>query len=51
LTKVIDEMKFPELLPPGSKARLLRSGVVSCANGKACELVLVPNSSLQTERY
>jgi len=51
LTKVIDEMKFPELVPPGSKARLLRSGVVSCANGKACELVLVPNSSLQTERY
>jgi len=45
-------MKFPELLPPGSKAHLLRSAVVSCsqASDKICEVVLVPDSSLQTEQ-
>ena len=50
--KAIDGMKFPELVPAGSKARLLRSGVVSCsASGNSCELVLVPGGGLQTERY
>ena len=45
-------MKFPELLPPGSKAHLLRSAVVSCpeASDKKCEVVLVPDGSLQTEQ-
>jgi predicted negative regulator of RcsB-dependent stress response len=47
---VIDDMKFPELIPPGSKAHLLRSAVVSCSMGKDCELVLVPDGGLQTER-
>lgn len=42
-------MKFPELLPPGSKARLLRSAVVSCSSSP-CEVVLVPDGGLQTER-
>jgi len=47
---VIDKMKFPEFLPPGSKAHLLRSAVVSCSMGKDCEVVLVPDGGLQTER-
>ncbi len=46
----IDAMKFPDLLPPGSKAHLLRSAVVSCSMGKTCEVVLVPDGGLQTER-
>ena len=47
---VIDALKFPELLPPASKAHLLRSAVVSCSMGKTCELVLVPDGGLQTEQ-
>ena len=45
-------MKFPELLPPGSKAHLLRSAVVSCseASDKKCDVVLVPDGGLQTEQ-
>jgi hypothetical protein len=43
-------MKFSELIPPGSKAHLLRSAVVSCSMGKDCEVVLVPDGGLQTER-
>lgn len=46
----IDAMKFPELLPPASKAHLLRSAVVSCSMGKTCDVVLVPDGGLQTER-
>jgi hypothetical protein len=43
-------MKFPELLPPASKAHLLRSAVVSCseASDKKCDIVLVPDGNLQT---
>ncbi len=48
--KAIDAMKFPELLPPDSKAHLLRSAVVSCAAATTCEVVLVPNGGLQTEQ-
>jgi tetratricopeptide (TPR) repeat protein len=44
------EMKFSGLVPPGSKAHLLRSAVVSCSMGKVCQVVLVPNGGLQTER-
>jgi len=51
LETAIDGMKLPELVPPDSKAHLLRSGVVSCASGKVCELVLVPNGGLRTETY
>jgi transglutaminase-like putative cysteine protease/tetratricopeptide (TPR) repeat protein len=45
-------MKFPELLPPGSKAHLLRSAVVSCseASDKKCDVVLVPDGGLQIEQ-
>jgi hypothetical protein len=43
-------LKFAELLPPGSKAHLLRSAVVSCTKGSPCELVMVPDGGLQTER-
>jgi hypothetical protein len=50
LTRSIDAMKFPDLVPPGSQAHLLRSAVVSCSMGTDCDLVLVPNSSLQTEQ-
>lgn len=46
---VIDAMKFPELMPPGSKAHLLRSAVVSCSMSKQCDVVLVPDGGLQTE--
>jgi tetratricopeptide (TPR) repeat protein len=46
----LDAMKFPELIPPGSKVHLLRSAVVSCSMGKDCEVVLVPDGGLQTER-
>lgn len=42
-------MKFPELLPAISKARLLRSAVVSCSMGESCEVVFVPDGGLQTE--
>jgi predicted Zn-dependent protease/transglutaminase-like putative cysteine protease len=46
----INAMKFPELVPPGSAAHLLRSAVVSCSMGSNCDVVLVTNSSLQTEQ-
>jgi tetratricopeptide (TPR) repeat protein len=46
----IDQMKFPGLVPPGSKAHLLRSAVVSCSMGDTCEVVLVPDGGLQTEQ-
>jgi len=49
LKSAISGMKFPELLPPGSKAHLLRSAVVSCS-GVTCELVMVPGGGLQTEQ-
>lgn len=44
------KMKFAGLVPPGSKAHLLRSAVVSCTLRKVCEVVLVPGGGLQTER-
>jgi transglutaminase-like putative cysteine protease/tetratricopeptide (TPR) repeat protein len=46
----IGAMKFPELLPPDSKAHLLLSAVIDCSMGTTCEVVLVPNGGLQTER-
>jgi Flp pilus assembly protein TadD len=46
----IKKMKFPELIPPGSKAHLLRSAVVSCSQTVGCEVVLVPEGGLQTEQ-
>jgi tetratricopeptide (TPR) repeat protein len=46
----IKKMKFPGLVPPGSKARLLRSAVVSCSQTAGCEVVLVPDGGLQTEQ-
>ena len=48
--KAIDTMKFPDLVPPQSKAHLLRSAVVSCSATASCELVLVPDSNLRTEQ-
>lgn len=49
LKPAIDAMKFPELLPPNSKAHMLRSAVVSCSAGPSCEVVVVPDGGLQTE--
>jgi tetratricopeptide (TPR) repeat protein len=46
----LEGMKFPGLVPPDSKAHLLRSAVVSCSMGTTCEVVLVPDGGLQTER-
>lgn len=51
LVKTMHNMQFPDLVPPTSKAHLLRSGVLSCSTDGKCELVLVPNSDLRTERY
>lgn len=45
----LQAMKIPELLPPDSKAHLLRSAVVSCSMGDTCDVVLVPDGGLQTE--
>jgi len=50
MTGKIGAMKFPDLVPPGSTAHLLRSGVLSCSGSATCDLVLVPNSSLATEQ-
>jgi len=50
IKKTVDGMKFPELLPPDSKAHLLRSAVVSCSSGPNCEVVIVPDGGLQTEQ-
>jgi len=47
---VINAMKLPELLPPESKAHLLRNAVVSCSMGDTCDVVLVPDGGLGTER-
>jgi len=46
----IKKMKFPELIPPDSKAHLLRSAVVSCSQVSGCEVVLVPDGGLHTEQ-
>jgi tetratricopeptide (TPR) repeat protein/transglutaminase-like putative cysteine protease len=46
----LEKMKLPELLPPDSKAHLLRSAVVSCSIGSTCDVVLVPDGGLQTEQ-
>jgi tetratricopeptide (TPR) repeat protein len=46
----IKKMKFPELIPPASKAHLLRSAVVSCSKISGCEMVLVPDGGLHTEQ-
>ena len=45
----IKKMKFPELVPAGSRAHLLLSSVVSCSQSAGCEVVLVPGGGLQTE--
>jgi hypothetical protein len=50
IKNAVDGMKFPELLPPDSKAHLLRSAVVSCSSGPNCEVVMVPDGGLQTEQ-
>lgn len=46
----LEQMKFAGLVPAESKAHLLLSAVISCTSGKECQVVLVPNGGLQTER-
>jgi tetratricopeptide (TPR) repeat protein/transglutaminase-like putative cysteine protease len=46
----VGAMKFPDFLPPDSNAHILLSAVIDCSLGTTCELVLVPNGGLQTER-
>ncbi|HVN92184.1 MAG TPA: DUF3857 domain-containing protein [Terracidiphilus sp.] len=43
-------MKFSDFFPPNSKAHLLLSAVIDCSMGTKCNVVLVPNGGLQTER-
>jgi transglutaminase-like putative cysteine protease/Flp pilus assembly protein TadD len=50
IARILNQMKFPELIPPNSKAHLLRSAVVSCSQNSICEVVLVPEGGLQTEQ-
>ena len=50
VTDQIKKMKFPELIPPASKAHLLRSAVISCSKISGCEMVLVPDGGLHTEQ-
>jgi transglutaminase-like putative cysteine protease/tetratricopeptide (TPR) repeat protein len=50
ITAKINELKLPNLVPPASAAHLLRSAIVSCSMGSSCDVVLVPNSSLQAEQ-
>jgi hypothetical protein len=47
---VLMTLKFPDLMPSASKAHLLRSAVVSCSMGDTCDVVLVPDATLQTEQ-
>ncbi len=49
VSDAIRKMKFAELIPPASKAHLLRSAVASCSESTGCELVMVPDGGLQTE--
>jgi tetratricopeptide (TPR) repeat protein len=44
------KLKLEGLVPPESKAHLLRSAVVSCSSKSSCQVVLVPDGGLQTEQ-
>lgn len=44
---VLLKMLFPDLVPPGSRARLLRTVVVSCSRGSTCDLVFIPSGDPQ----
>jgi tetratricopeptide (TPR) repeat protein/transglutaminase-like putative cysteine protease len=46
----VDAIKFPDFFPPDSQAHLLLSAVIDCSSATTCEVVLVPNGGLQTER-
>lgn len=43
------QTKCAGLVPAESTAHLLLSAVVSCTSGKDCQVMLVPNGTLQTE--
>ena len=48
--KQIEAVHFPELVPKGSKARLLRDAAVSCsAHDRHCLLVLMPMGTIKAE--
>jgi transglutaminase-like putative cysteine protease/Flp pilus assembly protein TadD len=50
LGDAIKKITFSDLVPPQSKAHLLKSSVVSCSQTAGCEVVLVPSGGLQTEQ-
>ncbi len=48
--KKIEAVHFPELVPAGSKARLVRDAAMSCSPGdRHCVLVLMPMGGMQAE--
>ncbi len=50
MTAEVNKVKIATGVPPGSKAKLLRDGVLSCSAGQpTCDFVLMPNSGLEVE--
>ncbi len=50
MTAELNGLEIGHAVPSGSKARLVRDGVLSCSSGATtCDFVLMPQSSLQAE--
>ena len=50
MTASLDKLKISSALPPGSRALLLRDGVLSCeSSSQQCIFVLMPHASVQNE--
>lgn len=50
MTAALNTLEIKGALPPDSKARILRDGVLSCSStGATCEFVFLPHSGLQQE--
>ena len=45
----LQKIPMKDALPPTSKAKLLRDGVLHCSTGATCEFVFMPNSGLWQE--
>jgi hypothetical protein len=51
LTAVPNQLKLPDVLPPGSKAHLFRGGDLYCASGSStCQLRLFPRVNVSAAR-
>lgn len=51
LTAELNQLKLPDVLPPGSKAHLFRGGDLYCASGsKTCQLRLLPRVNVSAAR-